>query len=120
MASPESIAAAFARGLMEAMLGAEKPAREKRPAVVKADDVKAAIREVLPQLLLQMDAEAQQPVQEPLFPEPQIDAGEAVLRAVHEARARAAAMENGDPHEPPPGTFYPDRPDGAPWQSPVR
>jgi len=112
MATPESIAAAFAEGMMRAMLATpEKPTRKEKPVVVKTDDIEAAVAKYIDTKL----GEPQEPVQEPLFPEPQIDYGEPILRAVHEARARA----NGQPSdEPPPGTFDPNQPGAAPWQSP--
>lgn len=115
MSNPESLVKAFAAGMIEALLAAgEKPKKEK-PVVAKVDDIKEAVREYLDKLAQQEEGATQ----EPLFPQAEVDMGEAIYNRVQEARARADAREEADVY--PEGTYNPDNPDqGREWQSPIR
>lgn len=113
MANPESLVKAFAYGMIEALLATDEKAKKERPVVVKTDAVKAAVREYLDTL-----AQQDEPQQQDFFPQPHVDLGDAVYDRVQEARARVEAREN-PADEPEPGTYRPDMPEGAPWQSPI-
>lgn len=117
MSTPESIAQAFGRGLMEGMIGAQaaaepKPKKEKT-AVVKTSDVDAAVAKFLEGKL----AEAPEPVQEELFAPPGLDVADMLLyrQKVEEAEARAARAQQVNDDTP--GYFDPNLPDGMPWTS---
>lgn len=118
MASPESIAAAFAKGMMEAMLAQpDAAAKKEKPKVIKTDDVRRAVAETLPTLLAQMAGE---PEQQDLFQEPGVvDVGDALYqRRLDEAQARADAQRDRD--EMPENTFDPNVPGAMPWTSAAR
>ena len=119
MSTPESLAEAFARGLMGALLAGGKSPKEPKPTVVKQDDVRAA---VAAEVLRIINEEGPPPTA------PQMDLftsnienhegdemGEMIARRVAETRERVE-RENSD--EPPQGWYRPDDPQPSPWTAP--
>lgn len=119
MASPESIAAAFAEGMMRAMLAQpEAKAKPEKPKVVKVPDVEAAVAKYLDAKL----ADAPQPAQEELFQQPGvIDFGEEMYRRhlqnIEDAQARAEAREQQEDGIPA-GYFDANAPGEKRWTAP--
>jgi hypothetical protein len=114
MSTPESIASAFAKGLMEGLLASKEP-KEKRPQVIKQDDVRKAVAEFLGPLV-----EEPQPGEQmgmPFSTDPD-EIAEMTLRRVHEARERAAAQDQEEENPPRPTTYDPNAPNPSPWMSP--
>ena len=118
MSTPESIAEAFARGLMGGLLAGGK-AKEKaeRPAVVPVDQVKAAVADFLRPLI---EEETPSGPQLDLFTrnienEPIDEMGDMIARRVAEARQRVEERESTDIPE---GYFDPNAPQSSPWTSP--
>jgi hypothetical protein len=122
MSTPESIAEAFARGLMGAMLTSSKPEKAARPHVVKTEAVKEAVRQVVAEMLAQ--EEAPTPPQMDLFTAGIEDAPDdplarAIREKVAQTQARAEAAERAY-DEQSPGTYDPNDPERSPWTSPVQ
>lgn len=119
MATSESIVKAFAHGMIEALLASEpkEKAKKERPIVVQTDAINAAVRQYLDALA----AQETQPEQQDLFAPQHVERGEEIYDRVQEARARVEARENpaDEGHDAQPGTYRPDMPEGAPWQSPI-
>jgi hypothetical protein len=121
MSTPESIAEAFARGLMGAMLTSSKPEKAARPNVIKTEAVKDAVRQVVAEMLQQ--EESPTPPQMDLFTQgiedaPEDPMAEAIRRKVYETQQRAEAADRAY-DEPPPGTYDPNDPERSQWTSPV-
>lgn len=125
MSTPESIAEAFGRGLMQGMIGGNvTPAAAQAPMVIPMDSVRQAVREVLDPLIADEDA-APTPQQldmnfidverEPIDP-----IAELTLQRVAEAQARAAAREEAVGRESERQHAYdPDSPTSrTPWMTP--
>jgi hypothetical protein len=123
MSTPESIASAFARGLVEAMLTSSKPEKQVRPKMIEKAAVTEAVRQVVGEMLAQ-EAAPTAP-QMDLFTQdienvPEDPMADAILRRVHEAQARAEyqdAARNGEIHDD--GTYDPNEPERSQWTSPV-
>lgn len=116
MATPESIATAFAKGMMEAMLAQPEVKKEPKHKVVKTDDVQQAVAKYLDQKLAQAE-----PVQEDLFHTPVVDLGEDVY-AAHLANLEAAQQRADkrarDDGEMPDGYFDANQPGQKQWVGP--
>jgi hypothetical protein len=116
----EKLAEAFARGLMQGLIGAKGNGDDEpaKPTVVKQDDVRKAVADFL-QPLIAEETEAPSSAQLDMFTHGMEDAppdemGERIAMRVAEARARAGTEDD----EPPAGTFYPDMPQAPPWVGP--
>jgi hypothetical protein len=116
MSTPESIAAAFAKGLVEGMLGNGKE-KAVRPKVVKQDDVRQAVADFLKPMMdeptpEQMDIFARDAENSP--PDP---VAEMTLRRVEEARMRHE-QQTAEEENSRPDMFDPNSPSLSPWTSP--
>ena len=114
MSTPESLMEALGRGLASVILQAQKEPKEKRPQVIKQDDVRKAVAEFLGPLV----EEPTPPQQMDIFSADPDEIAEMTLRKVHEARERAAAQDQEEENPPRPTTYDPNAPNPSPWMSP--
>lgn len=117
MSTPESIAQAFAKGLMEGLL-VQKDAKEKRPQVVQKQAVAEAVRDEVRRLLEetpsaeQLDIFARDIENAPVDP-----IAEMTLQRVAEARARAQQQQDQE-ENPRPESYDPNAPNLSGWTTP--
>lgn len=125
MSTPESIAEAFGRGLMQGMIG---NAAALAPTVVPVEAINAAVRQATHEILDPLLAEEQQAEQLDLWTHDveQGDISEDILQRLNaqkmaEAEARAAEREYAMGREPErPTTYDPNAPSsGQPWMSAI-
>ena len=127
MSTPESIAEAFGRGLMQGMIGGTPVAAAQAPMVIPVEAIQATVKQAVHEMLDPILAE-ESPSAEQLdmftdgieYAEPDPIA-ERTLQRIHEANARSDAREEAMGREPERPTNYdPNSPmAGAPWMSPT-
>lgn len=119
MATPESLVEAACRGMVSALLAHNEPsAKPAKPKVIKKDDVVEAVRQTLPQIIAEMEAQVP-PQQQDLFAVPGLDEEDQLgqQRRFEEAVARAAEREH-DNGELPDDYYDPNAPGSKLWTAP--
>jgi hypothetical protein len=113
--------AEFMAGLEEGGGGGEPKRAEKKPPVVKVEDLRATLLAVLPTLLQQMAQEAEAPPSAPELDLFTHGMGGDVEMAAMQAQRYAEARERREiDHDDRIGTYDPNAPgNGRPWSSPV-
>jgi hypothetical protein len=116
VSTPESIAAAFAKGLVEGMLGNGKE-KAVRPKVVKQDDVRQAVADFLKPMMDEPTPEQMDIFARDIETGPPDPIAEMTLRKVQEARDRAEAQAQEE-ENPRPVDYDPNAPELSRWTTP--